>query len=146
MPPEVVAKIHQEVVKALKSDQVAKSLGEQGFIVASALARNCMGHRQCCDRVAVHDWTRRIATTLRASCVEKPHVERLDGIVDPGSSRFSARTLITTSRTSRIGSSAPLQQGRPLGGTTTFWAADPLRRRTLRGPWQCLTLSVWIRH
>jgi tripartite-type tricarboxylate transporter receptor subunit TctC len=36
LPPEVVAKLHQEVVKALKSDQVAKTLGEQGFIVSGA--------------------------------------------------------------------------------------------------------------
>lgn len=36
LPAEVVSKIHQEVVKALKSDQVAKSLGEQGFIVSGS--------------------------------------------------------------------------------------------------------------
>jgi tripartite-type tricarboxylate transporter receptor subunit TctC len=36
LPTEVVSRIHQEVVKALKSDQVAKSLGEQGFIVSGS--------------------------------------------------------------------------------------------------------------
>jgi len=36
LPPELVAKIHQEVAKALKSEQVTKSLGEQGFIVAGS--------------------------------------------------------------------------------------------------------------
>jgi tripartite-type tricarboxylate transporter receptor subunit TctC len=36
MPPEVVAKIQQEVVKALKSEQVGKSLGEHGFMVSGA--------------------------------------------------------------------------------------------------------------
>jgi tripartite-type tricarboxylate transporter receptor subunit TctC len=36
LPPEVVAKLHQEVVKALKSDPVTKTLGEQGFIVSGA--------------------------------------------------------------------------------------------------------------
>lgn len=36
MPPELVAKIHQEVVKALNSQQVAKNLGGQGFIVSGA--------------------------------------------------------------------------------------------------------------
>jgi tripartite-type tricarboxylate transporter receptor subunit TctC len=36
MPPELVSKIQQEVAKALKSQQVAKSLGEYGFIVAGS--------------------------------------------------------------------------------------------------------------
>jgi tripartite-type tricarboxylate transporter receptor subunit TctC len=36
LSPELVAKIHQEVAKALKSDQVTKSLGEQGFIVSGS--------------------------------------------------------------------------------------------------------------
>ena len=36
MPPELASKIQQEVVKALKSEQVAKSLGEQGFIVSGS--------------------------------------------------------------------------------------------------------------
>jgi tripartite-type tricarboxylate transporter receptor subunit TctC len=36
MPPELVAKLQQEVAKALKSEQVAKSLGEQGFIVSGS--------------------------------------------------------------------------------------------------------------
>ena len=36
MAPELVAKIQQEVVKALKSPQVAKSLGEYGFIVSGS--------------------------------------------------------------------------------------------------------------
>jgi tripartite-type tricarboxylate transporter receptor subunit TctC len=36
MPPELTAKIHQEVVKALKSDQVARALGDQGFIVSGS--------------------------------------------------------------------------------------------------------------
>jgi tripartite-type tricarboxylate transporter receptor subunit TctC len=36
LPAEVVAKLHQEVAKALKSDQVAKSLGDQGFIVSGS--------------------------------------------------------------------------------------------------------------
>ena len=36
MPPDLVSKIQQEVAKALKSEQVTKSLGEQGFIVAGS--------------------------------------------------------------------------------------------------------------
>jgi tripartite-type tricarboxylate transporter receptor subunit TctC len=36
MPPELVAKIQQEVAKALKSEQAAKSLGEQGFIISGS--------------------------------------------------------------------------------------------------------------
>ena len=36
MPPELVSRIQQEVVKALKSEQVAKNLGEQGFIVSGS--------------------------------------------------------------------------------------------------------------
>ena len=36
MPPELVSKIQQEVVKALKSEQVSKSLGEHGFMVSGA--------------------------------------------------------------------------------------------------------------
>ena len=36
MPPELVSKIQQEVAKALKSEQVATSLGEQGFIVSGS--------------------------------------------------------------------------------------------------------------
>jgi tripartite-type tricarboxylate transporter receptor subunit TctC len=36
MPPDLVSKIQQEVVKALKSEQVTKSLGEQGFIVSGS--------------------------------------------------------------------------------------------------------------
>ena len=36
MPPDLATKIQQEVVKALRSEQVAKSLGEQGFIVSGA--------------------------------------------------------------------------------------------------------------
>ena len=36
MPPELVMKIHQEVAKALNSQQVAKNLGAQGFIVSGA--------------------------------------------------------------------------------------------------------------
>lgn len=36
MPPELAARIQQEVAKALKSDQVAKSLGEQGFIASGS--------------------------------------------------------------------------------------------------------------
>jgi tripartite-type tricarboxylate transporter receptor subunit TctC len=36
MPTEVVGRIHQETVKALKSEQVAKNLGEQGFMVAGS--------------------------------------------------------------------------------------------------------------
>jgi tripartite-type tricarboxylate transporter receptor subunit TctC len=36
MPPELVSKIQQEVAKALKSEQVAKTLGEQGFIVSGS--------------------------------------------------------------------------------------------------------------
>lgn len=36
MPPELVTKINQEVVKALKSPQAAKSLGEYGFIVSGS--------------------------------------------------------------------------------------------------------------
>ncbi|WP_020656401.1 Bug family tripartite tricarboxylate transporter substrate binding protein [Massilia niastensis] len=36
MPAELVAKIHQEVAKALNSQQVARSLGAQGFIVSGA--------------------------------------------------------------------------------------------------------------
>ena len=36
MPPELTAKIQQEVAKALKSEQVAKTLGEQGFIVSGS--------------------------------------------------------------------------------------------------------------
>ena len=36
MAPELVSKIQQEVAKALKSEQVATSLGEQGFIVAGS--------------------------------------------------------------------------------------------------------------
>ena len=36
MPPELASKIQQEVAKALKSEQVAKSLGEQGFIASGS--------------------------------------------------------------------------------------------------------------
>jgi tripartite-type tricarboxylate transporter receptor subunit TctC len=36
MPADLAARIQQEVAKALKSEQVAKSLGEQGFIVAGS--------------------------------------------------------------------------------------------------------------
>jgi tripartite-type tricarboxylate transporter receptor subunit TctC len=36
MPPELVSRIQQEVTKALKSEQVARNLGEQGFIVSSS--------------------------------------------------------------------------------------------------------------
>jgi tripartite-type tricarboxylate transporter receptor subunit TctC len=36
MPPEVTAKIQKEVAAALKSQQVAKSLGEQGFMVSGS--------------------------------------------------------------------------------------------------------------
>ncbi|HSD42912.1 MAG TPA: tripartite tricarboxylate transporter substrate binding protein [Burkholderiales bacterium] len=36
MPPELDSKIQQEVAKALQSEQVAKSLGEQGFIVSGS--------------------------------------------------------------------------------------------------------------
>jgi tripartite-type tricarboxylate transporter receptor subunit TctC len=36
MPPELVSKIQQEVAKALKSQQVAKSLGDHGFIVSGS--------------------------------------------------------------------------------------------------------------
>ena len=38
MPPELVSKIQQEVAKALKSPQAAKSLGEYGFIVSDSTA------------------------------------------------------------------------------------------------------------
>jgi tripartite-type tricarboxylate transporter receptor subunit TctC len=34
--PDLVSKIQQEVAKALKSDQVTRSLGEQGFIVSGS--------------------------------------------------------------------------------------------------------------
>lgn len=36
MAPELVSKLHQEVTKALKSEQVAKTLGEQGFMVSGS--------------------------------------------------------------------------------------------------------------
>jgi tripartite-type tricarboxylate transporter receptor subunit TctC len=36
LPPELAAKIREETAKALKSEQVAKSLGEQGFIVSGS--------------------------------------------------------------------------------------------------------------
>jgi tripartite-type tricarboxylate transporter receptor subunit TctC len=36
MPAELAAKIQQEVAKALRSEQVTKSLGEQGFIVSGS--------------------------------------------------------------------------------------------------------------
>lgn len=36
LPTEVVATLHQEVVKALKSEQVAKALGEQGFMLSGS--------------------------------------------------------------------------------------------------------------
>ena len=36
MPPELAAKIQQEVAKALKSEQVAKTLGEHGFVAAGS--------------------------------------------------------------------------------------------------------------
>jgi tripartite-type tricarboxylate transporter receptor subunit TctC len=36
MPAELVAKIQQEVAKALKSPQVTKTLGEQGFVVSGS--------------------------------------------------------------------------------------------------------------
>lgn len=36
MPHELVSKIQQEVAKALRSEQVAKSLGEHGFVVSGS--------------------------------------------------------------------------------------------------------------
>jgi tripartite-type tricarboxylate transporter receptor subunit TctC len=36
LPPELVAKLQQEVAKALKSPQVAKALGEHGFVASGS--------------------------------------------------------------------------------------------------------------
>ena len=36
LPSDLVSKIQQEVAKALKSQQVTKSLGEQGFVVSGS--------------------------------------------------------------------------------------------------------------
>ena len=46
MPLELVSRIQQEVAKALKSEQVAKNLGEQGFVVSGSTAQGVQGIHQ----------------------------------------------------------------------------------------------------